>query len=238
MTSPLHVHAGTPARKPVREGFTGKLWAAGEPIYQAVLRHPFLTELADGSLDSDAFRFYVVEDAYYLTEFARTLSVAASKAPRDEWIVVFNRDAIGSLEAERALHESFFRDFGLGEAELRDRPPAPTTLAYTSYLLATAYSRPFPEVLSALLPCYWVYAEVGRALAAKGSPNPLYQRWIDTYGSEEYAETVEAVLDIADEVAEGESPATLRSMSRHYVTTTRYEWMFWDMGYRQEAWPV
>ena len=221
-----------------RGGFTGELWAAAEPIYQEILRHPFLTGLTDGSLDAAAFRYYVIEDAFYLTEFARALGVAASKAPRDEWIVALNQDAIGSLQAERALHESFFRDFGLSEAELRSRPPAPTTLAYTSYLVATAYSRPFPEVLSAVLPCYWVYAEVGRVLSKKGSSKPLYQRWIDTYGSEEYAATVAEVLGIMDEVALAESPTTLRSMTHHYVTTTRYEWMCWDMGYRQEAWPV
>jgi thiaminase/transcriptional activator TenA len=221
-----------------RAGFTGELWAAGESVVRQILVHPFLTGLTDGSLDRGSFRFYVVEDAHYLTEFARALSIAASKAPRDEWIVAFNRDAIASLEAERALHESYFRDFGLSEEELRSRPPAPTTLAYTSYLLATAHGSPFPETLSALLPCYWIYAEVGKALSARGSPQPLYQRWIDNYSSDEYMKTVEAILAIMDEVAKEEGPASRGRMIRHFLTTSRYEWMFWDMGYRQEGWPV
>jgi len=221
-----------------RSGFTGELWAAGEPVYKNILLHPFLGGLGDGSLDVQAFRFYVVEDAYYLTEFARVLSILASKAPREEWIVLFDRDAIGSLEAERALHESYFRDFGLSEQEIRARPPAPTTLAYTSYLLATAHSSPFVEGLSAVLPCYWIYAEVGKALARKGSPHSLYQRWIDNYASEAYEATVQAVLGIMDEVAKEEGRSSRANMLRHFVTTSRYEWMFWDMGYRQEAWPV
>ncbi|MGH9323121.1 MAG: thiaminase II [Vicinamibacteria bacterium] len=221
-----------------RAGFTGELWAAGEAVFKSILVHPFLEGLSDGSLELSAFRFYILEDVYYLTEFARTLSVAAAKAPKDEWIVAFNRDAIGSLEAERSLHESYLEEFGLSEEELRARPPAPTTLAYTHYLLATAYSRPFAESLAAVLPCYWIYAEVGKALVRKGSPNPLYQRWIDNYGSEEYGATVDAVLGIMDEVAREESPGSRSRMIRHYLTTSRYEWMFWDMGYRQEAWPV
>ncbi len=221
-----------------RSGFTGELWAAGEPVYQNILRHPFLTGLSDGTLDVSAFRFYVVEDAYYLTEFARTLSVLASKAPRDEWIVAFNRDAIETLEAERALHDSYFKDFGLSEEELRSRPPAPTTLAYTSYLLATVHAGSFTEALSSVLPCYWIYAEVGRTLSRKSSPNPLYQRWIDNYGSEAYEATVNAVLGIMDEAATEEGQSSRARMIRHFVTTCRYEWMFWDMGYRQEAWPV
>jgi thiaminase/transcriptional activator TenA len=221
-----------------RSGFTGELWAAGEPVYKSILVHPFLRGLGDGTLDVKAFRFYIVEDAFYLTEFARTLSILASKAPRDEWIVAFNRDAIGTLEAERALHQSYFKDFGLSEEELRARPPAPTTLAYTSYLLATACSSPFPEALSAVLPCYWIYAEVGRALSRKGSPHTLYQRWIESYASESYEAVVETVLGIMDEAAKEEGASTRRRMTRHFVTTSRYEWMFWDMGYRQEAWPV
>lgn len=222
----------------VQERFTSELWAAAEPIYRRIVVHPFIEGLADGSLDLGAFRFYVVEDTVYLREFARALSITAAKAPRDEWIVAFDRDAIGSLEAERALHESYLREFGLTEDELRSRPPAPTTLAYTSYLLATAYSGSFADALSAVLPCYWIYLEVGKALAKKGSPNPLYQRWIDNYGSEEYETTVESVLGIMDEVAADASPAARARMTRHFVTTSRYEWMFWDMGYRQEAWPV
>jgi thiaminase/transcriptional activator TenA len=219
-------------------GFTGELWAAGEPVYKSILVHPFLTGLSDGTLDVQAFRFYLVEDAYYLTAFARVLSILASKAPRDEWIVAFDRDAIETLEAERALHESYFKDFGLSEEELRSRPPAPTTLAYTSYLLATAHSRPFAEVLSSVLPCYWIYAEVGKALARKGSPEALFQRWIDNYGSEAYEATVRVVLGIMDQVAGEEASGSRAQMIRHFVTTSRYEWMFWDMGYRQEAWPI
>jgi thiaminase/transcriptional activator TenA len=221
-----------------RSGFTGELWAAGEPVYRSILRHPFLVALGDGSLDVRAFRFYVVEDAFYLTEFARSLSILASKAPRDEWIAAFNRDAIETLEAERALHLSYFKDFGLSEEELRAKPPAPTTLAYTRYLLSTACSSSFAEGLSAVLPCYWIYAEVGKALAREGSPSPLYQRWIDSYASEGYEAAVASVLGIMDEASKDESSDARARMKRHFATTSRYEWMFWEAGYRQEAWPV
>jgi thiaminase/transcriptional activator TenA len=217
-------------RAPTRQGFTGELWAAAESTYEAILRHPFLTELADGSLDVHAFRFYLIEDAYYLGEFARALTIIGAKAPKDEWIVRLNRDSIGTLEAERAMHERYFEEFGLSREEVQNRSPAPTNLAYTNFLIATAFSRPFAEGLAAVLPCYWIYAEVGKELAAKGSPNALFQRWVDEYSSPEY--------DIVDEVAAGEGAATRQAMLRHYMTTSRYEWMFWDMGYRQQAWPV
>ena len=146
--------------------------------------------------------------------------------------------AKGALKVERALHDSFFRDFHLKKKDIVNTTLAPTNLAYTSYLLSTAYSSPFHEVIGALLPCYWIYWEVGKALISRGSPNPLYQRWIDTYGGEEYARIVKAVLNITNKIARDLKEDQKEAMKKHFMTTSRYEWMFWDMGLRCEGWPV
>ena len=218
--------------------FTGELWASIAPIYDAILRHPFLRGLTDGSLARDAFRYYVIQDAHYLRDFARALSIAAARAPREDWIIMLNEHSAGALRVERSLHETFFRDFGLTEQDVAAVPLAPTNLAYTSYLLAVAYSAPFHEALAALLPCYWIYWEVGKELERAGSRDPLFARWIATYASEEFGSIVRAVLETTDTVAARLTEDDRGAMRRHFVTTSRYEWMFWDMGWRREAWPV
>jgi len=218
--------------------FTQELWRSIEPIYGRILVHPFIKGLTDGSLDRECFKFYVVQDALYLREFARTLAIAAAKAPREDWIIMFNEHAAGALKVERALHESFFKDFGLAPEQLAATPMAPTNLAYTSYLLAVSYGGSFVELLGAVMPCYWIYWEVGKELERKGSPDELYRRWIATYASQEFGALVEAVLAIADELAPRASEQERAAMRRHFVTTSRYEWMFWEMGWRREAWPV
>ncbi len=148
--------------------FTQELWRSIEPIYGRILVHPFIKGLTDGSLDRECFKFYVVQDALYLREFARTLAIAAAKAPREDWIIMFNEHAAGALKVERALHESFFKDFGLAPEQLAATPMAPTNLAYTSYLLAVSYGGSFVELLGAVMPCYWIYWEVGKELERKG----------------------------------------------------------------------
>ena len=218
--------------------FTADLWRSIEPVYAAILGHPFVAGLTDGSLPRPSFQFYAVQDALYLREFARALSLAAARAPRDEWIIMFNEHAAGALKVERALHESFFKEFGLGPGDVASTPLAPTNLAYTSYLLAVAHAAPFHEAVAALLPCYWIYWEVGKALERSGSPDPLYTRWIGTYASTEFGSVVEAVLDCADALARELEAAEREAMKRHFITTSRYEWMFWDMGLRRETWPV
>jgi thiaminase/transcriptional activator TenA len=218
--------------------FTDNLWHAIETIYAEILRHPFLTGLSDGSLAKDSFRFYTVQDALYLREFARGLSIAAARAPRDEWIIMFNEHAAEALRVERALHESFFAEFGLSAADVAATPLAPTNVAYTSYLLAVAYGRPFHEAVAALLPCYWIYWEVGKTLERAGSTDSLYARWIGTYASEAFGDVVRGVLAATNAMADSLSAAERDAMRRHFTTTSRYEWMFWDMGHRLEGWPV
>src|ERR671936_757445 len=182
--------------------FTAELWTGMTPIYEAILRHPFLAGLTDGSLPRESFRFYAVQDALYLREFARALSLAAARAPEDAWIIMFNEHAANALRVERALHESFFKEFGLSPEDVAATPLAPTNLAYTSYLLAVAYGAPFHEGLAALLPCYWIYWEVGKALERAGSRDPLYARWIGTYASDAFGDVVRAVLAVTNEMAE------------------------------------
>ena len=218
--------------------FTDELWNAIEGIYGAILRHPFIRGLTDGSLPRESFRFYAVQDALYLREFARALSLAAARAPRDDWIIMFNEHVAAALKVERMLHESFFKDFGLSPEQVAETAMAPTNVAYTSYLLAVAYGAPFHEALAALLPCYWIYWEVGKALEKTGSPDPLYQRWIGMYASEAFGGQVRAVLDATNATAARLLPGEREAMCRHFVTTSRYEWMFWDMGWGREPWPV
>jgi len=218
--------------------FTDELWKSIGPIYAAILRHPFVRGLTDGSLPRESFKFYAVQDALYLREFARALSLAAARAPEDDWIIMFNEHAAGALKVERTLHESFFKDFGLTPSDVASTPLAPTNLAYTSYLLAVAYGSPFHEAMAALLPCYWIYWEVGKELERAGSADPLYTRWIGTYASEDFGGVVRAVLAATDQVAARLTPTEREAMRAHFVTTSRYEWMFWDMGVRREDWPV
>ncbi len=218
--------------------FTSDLWTSIAPIYDAILGHPFIRGLTDGSLPRPSFQFYAVQDALYLRDFARALSITAARAPKDDWIIMFNEHAAGALKVERALHEGFFKEFGLTEADVLATPLAPTNLAYTSYLLAVAYGAPFHEAMAALLPCYWIYWEVGKTLERAGSREPLYARWIGTYASEEFGAVVRAVLAATDETAAALGTGERAAMRRHFVTTSRYEWMFWEMGYRREPWPV
>lgn len=221
-----------------RRRFTADLWRSIEDIYTEILDHPFLAGLTDGTLPEECFRHYVLQDALYLRDYARALSLAGVRSPGEDALVMFNEHSAGAIMVERGLHDSFLKDLSIPEEELERTPMAPTTLAYTSYLLSTASLGDYPEALGAVLPCYWIYAEVGKALLEKGSPNAMYRKWIETYGGEDFNALVEAVLDVTNHACEDLSPTQKSRVTESFVTTSRYEWMFWDMGWTLEKWPV
>jgi thiaminase/transcriptional activator TenA len=220
------------------DSWSAQLWSEIEPIFDAILAHPFLTGLTDGSLDGDVFAHYVAQDVHYLRDYARALSIVSAKAPTMADTAMFARHAAEVFDVEMSLHNSLLPELGLDPAAIDATPVTPTTRAYTSYLIATTYSGSFADGLAAVLPCYWIYAEVGRKLLERGSSDPRYQKWIDSYGGEEFAKTVAEVLDLADRTGPTLQPDDEAVARAHFVTTSRYEWMFWDAAYRREQWPV
>jgi thiaminase/transcriptional activator TenA len=222
----------------MNDSFTGQLWRSIDGIYRAIAAHPFLTGLTDGTLPPSAFAFYVRQDALYLRKYAEALAMVSSQATDEAGREMFARHAAGAIAVEQELHGSLLADLGLDPAEIELTEPAPTTLAYTSYLCAITGGGSYAEGVSAVLPCYWIYWEVGKELLRRGSPDPRYQRWIDTYGGEEFGGVVQEVLAEADRLGADLAPPERVQAQRHFRTSSRYEWMFWDMGYRQERWPV
>ncbi|MEU3274072.1 thiaminase II [Saccharomonospora sp. NPDC006951] len=223
-------------------GFCDRSWQSTANLRKAMLDLPFNAELAEGTLGRDRFQFYLAQDARYLVGFGRALSVAAAKAPDPAALAFFSGAAREAVLVERALHESYFERFGLGEADLAAIETSPTCLGYTSYLLAVAQTEGYAELIAALLPCFWIYHDVGtdileqqRRTGASGNP---YQAWIDTYADDDFAAAVRTCIAEVDKAAERADEHTVARMSAAFTRACEYEWMFWDSAYRMESWPT
>ena len=215
------------------------LWRDVEDVYEAILRHDFIRGMMSGSLELSVFREYVIQDYLYLSAFARAVGIVASKAPRDEWAATLLKSAAGALSIEREwLHGYLLSEWGIKKDELESHRMLPVNHAYTSFLTAMSHHGSFLEGLAAIMPCFWVYREVGLRMAETGSPSRTYQRWIETYTSEEYGEAVEEALSILDEAGAGLGNRDLHRLRSLFRLSAIYEYMFWDQIYRRIDWPL
>jgi len=218
--------------------FSKDAWTKNAGANQTILTMPFNNELAAGTLRRETFKGYIVQDAHYLTGFGRALAIAAAKAPTADRFIQYCDAAREAIVVERALHDSYFADWGIDAADFAAAPVTPATHHYVSFLMATAYAEPYEVVLAALLPCFWIYLEVGKDLAGRTAPDNPYQAWIDAYAGEEFETAVAGAIAATDEAAATASPQTLTAMQAAYTAATRLEFIFWDSAYRREDWPV
>ena len=216
---------------------THQLYAAAAPVWRQSLAHPFVRSLGDGSLPLENFRFYMRQDYVFLIEYSRLVALAAAKAPSLETMARFATLLDATLNREMALHREFAAECGITAEELAATEAAPTTRAYTSHLVRVAALGDLAETLAALLPCQWGYAEIGQTLARRGKPvdAPFYAKWIEMYASEEFASLAAWLRALLDSYAGKTDPERLVET---FCRSARYEYLFWDMAYRLEEWPV
>jgi len=214
--------------------FTESLWKEIEPLFEKILLLPFNRELTDGSLMQEKFAFYMKQDALYLADFSRALAIAGTKSYSADELKDFLDFATGAVVVERTLHESVLKKY---DTHI-DVGKSPACFSYTNFLLATAAVEEYPVVVGALLPCFWIYREVGLHIHERAAQNNQYQEWIDAYAGEDFSKSVDRAIKITDQVAFQVTENTRKRMSEAFIMSTRLEWMFWDSAYRLEKWPV
>jgi len=159
----------------------------------------------------------------------RLFALAAARAPDTDTLGRLVDLAHSTFHQELSLHRAYAAEFGLAEVDLDRAEQSPTCAAYTDFLLRTAATADFAEVLAALLPCMWGYSELGRSLAETGLPTePRYGRWIETYADPEFAGLAAWCADLLDRAADGLPAARLAACERAFLTSLRHELAFWD----------
>lgn len=208
-------------------------WAAAAPLYEKILELPFVQGLADGTLSEERFRFYLHQDVLYVRRYARRLLALAARLPRREQQVDFTAFASDGVAMEAAMHQYYLQGDDPSEEEM-----SPTCLLYTSVLDAQMLE-PTEVLAAAVLPCFWVYQQVGNHIYSHAElEGNRYRNWVEAYGDEAFAASCRRAVEICDELAAEAAPAVRKRMTDIFVRCTQLEWMFWESAWRMEQWPV
>ena len=220
--------------------FSNHLRQLAKPVWDAQLVHPFVVALGNGTLPEQKFKYYILQDARFLGELARVFAAGALRAPDAESALRFNKLAEDTIVVERSLHENYGKRWNMTARQMSSVPMAPTNYAYTRHMLTVAASGTAAEVTVVALPCAWVYCVVGQHLLRKGPPPKThpYRDWLMLYASPEFAEVQRWMRKKIDQWAKTAGDDARHRMEAAFVLSSRYEWMFWEMAWTEERWPV
>ncbi|MFD1513709.1 thiaminase II [Halomarina rubra] len=216
--------------------FSDHLLDVGTNLWDAQKRHPFVTELAAGTLDEAAFRTWLEQDYRYLLDYARTFAVLGTKA-RDEATMAHCFAVANAVVAEEMdLHRSFAADYGLTGADLASVGKTPTCEAYTNYLLRTARERPLSVGVAAVYPCGQGYLDVAEHMANLADEDHRYTPFVEKYTSDPFRESVATMRTLVDRQATAH-PSLHDEMEAAFLRCSELEHAFWEMAYTEESWP-
>ena len=203
-----------------------RLHDAAAPIWEACLKHPFVTGIGDGTLDVEKFQHFMLQDYLYLFDYARVFALGVVKARDPELMRTFAANVDAILGGEMKIHRAYMQRLGITEEQVFAVKPALDNLSYTNA------GAPM-EIVAAILACSWSYAEIGQALAAipGAAEHPFYGEWIQGYASEEYSATNQALIELMDELAADATEEQLAYLTDVFVNCSRYELGFWDMAW-------
>ncbi|WP_332238622.1 thiaminase II [Sporolactobacillus sp. KGMB 08714] len=209
---------------------------ANQSLWEQSFNHPFVQEIRDGSLALDKFRFYVKQDAYYVREFAKIHGLAAAQADDPKIVAALSDIAVGLAEGELQMHRRFFADLQVGGEEWAAFRPAPAAYAYIAHLYCVVCQGRLCRTMAALLPCPWLYSEIGQRLKNAAPKREIFQNWIAEYSSDALEKNVAVERKIWDKLSRGADDHEKERMLHIFYQSSYYELNFWDMSYGMDDW--
>lgn len=224
--------------------WTDEAWKAIEDVYEKILNLEFVRELGDGTLSQERFLEYMVQDKLYLNDYARALALIAVRAPTAEDTSEWSQFSIHAATAETTIHDFYIKNFEVSDgmkSKLSGSVKSPSCELYTSFLLRHAALSSIEVAAAAVLPCFWIYDQVGRhhSEVLKSHPNKAnhpYAKWIEMYGSDEFDEGTNKAKSFCDKLAEKTTPEVRQQMIDAFVRASVLELMFWKAAWDNEKW--
>ena len=223
------------------ELFTDQLFFIGKKIWDAQYEHPFIQGIQDNTLPISKFMYWVKQDYLFLIDYGKLFSIAVVKSPDIRSSMQFSNLAYETFSTEMDLHRNFAKEFGISELELESERKSPTCSAYTDFLLRTGSIGGYHELLAGLLPCMWGFYDVGLRLKVNISTldrDKRYDNFIEQYSSNDFRDLVEICKGMVNECADRSAAESKQEMVDAFSKSCQYEYLFWDMAWKDERWPI
>ena len=213
---------------------TERLLAASRSIWEGYLSHPFVRGIADGSLDAQKFRFYLLQDYLYLFDYAKVFAQGVVKSREPAVMRVFASYGASILNGEMEIHRGYMKRLGITEEQAESVKPSLSNLSYTAYMRAVAAEEGPAEIMAAVLSCALSYEYIAKWIVQNypdADKHAFYGEWVQGYACDAYAQENQRLTALMEQLADGYTEAQLQRLTDIFVACSRYEAMFWDMAW-------
>jgi len=216
--------------------FSELLREATKHSWELSLNHPFVQGIVSGDLPLETFKNYIMQDIYYLKHYGKVHAFAAAHADDFSVSARLAEKAKKTAEAELTVHQEHAAILKITDAQIKNFKPAPTAYAYTSHLYRASLSGSLGQIVAAMLPCYWLYADIGLTYKDAEPKEKIYQNWLHMYASDRFQESTQEMIDLLDELADQASETEKEKIKEQFIIAKEYELAFWEMSYTFETW--
>lgn len=217
--------------------FTEKLLERNLDLWDGYLEHPFVKGIAEGDLDIDHFRYYMIQDYIYLFDYVKVFSLGLAKCTSFEDQNLMSASIAGVLWEIDNVHKKYMERIGITKEEIENLPVHIDNTSYTKYMLYCGYDGDYFDVLMAILSCVWSYNYIAEKINDK-DPNAknheFYGQWVESYISEEFRAMKEGLVQRVDELAKEVSEKQLEKAHTIFINCSIYEMQFWEMAVARE----
>lgn len=213
---------------------TDRLFKKVENIWQDYNNHPFVKGIANGSLEQEKFKFYMVQDYIYLLDYAKVFALGVVKSKNEKHMKMFANMINETINCETDTHKKYMSRLNLDIEKLSTAKPSITTTSYTNYMLSIAHNENIAEIAVAVLACSWSYKCIGDFMEKHSNYSDFYKDWIETYTSEGFRAGNDEIIDLVCELTQDYSESQIVNLEQILINCSIYEKMFWDMSYNME----
>ena len=216
---------------------TERLLNCTRNIWEGYHAHPFVRGIADGSLEEDKFRFYMIQDYIYLIDYAKVFALGVAKARDMETMRLFASYVHQILDGEMEIHKGYMKRLGIPLEEAESTPAALDNASYTAYMLKVAYEEGPGEIAAAILSCALSYEHIARRIAAEhpaAETHPFYGEWVSGYADDGYSAANRELIALTEKLTVDYTEAQLRRLEEIFTVCSRYEAAFWDMAWEKK----
>lgn len=216
--------------------FSRGLKEKAREVWEAGYQHPFVQGIGAGTLDKESFKFYLLQDYLYLIQYAKVFAMGALKADTIEVMRKFSSSQYFTIHGELGLHQEYMEKFGITPEDVAAVKPSLYNSAYTANMLAQGQTGGLAEIIAAVFPCAWTYAEYGQRLKADFGDNlegNYYQSWIEMYASPEFEASFQWLYETLDRLVEHMNEEQKARIEAIFIQSVEFEYLFWDMAYKR-----